>query len=250
MFLKSKTASINLLQFLLLLLAMAVILFFAVFGNFPPKPRTNIFSILYPKSKSLANETIPFVDLKVSYQGKFFDGGVDVLADDTPLTLSWKTEGNPSSCIGRVWGISAEDTSWKGPKDPNGGSFITSKLDKNNPYVYTIDCQNDQGDAIGDSVTINVGAKSSNLNPYITSLKLTSEDRKNKTIQFDWSSINTQTPYSVCVASGSWPTGYRNFANSTVSEQFQLNESKTYNYTIYCSNESFFTQNNLSIISQ
>lgn len=256
-----KVLSINLLQFIVLLFALGGISYLLIFSNF--QRRINIFGILYPKPKSLAKEelSIPSVDLKITYKDKAFDGIVNVSSSDTPLTLSWETQGSPTSCIGRVWGAGDEDMTWKGAKNPKGGQFITSKLNKNNPYVYTIDCKNDHGDAIGDSVTINVGATSVGINPYITGLNLTSQGKKSDsqlpiilsqgdTIQISWNSLNTKTPYSICIATGSWPTGYKNFANSNVSEQFTLDQSKIYKYTIYCSNESSYTQNIISIIAQ
>lgn len=255
-----KTLSINLLQFIILLIALSGISYILIFGDF--QKRISTFGILYPKPKSLAQDNlVPSVDLKATYKDKAYDGAVNVLSSDTPLTLSWETQGNPVSCIGRTWGVSDEDLSWKGAKDPKGGQSKTATLTKNNPYVYTIDCKNEKGDAFGDSVTINVEAANVNLIPYISGLTVSSQDQKydlqspivlpkGSLVQISWDSLNTKTPYSICVSTGSWPKGYKNFAHTKVFEQFTPDQSKTYSYTIYCSNESSYTQNSLSIIAQ
>lgn len=220
-----------------------------------------VFQAIYPKSRSLAdvNSLIPGVDLKVSYNNELTDGVVDTTIEKTPLTLKWETKGNPSSCVGRSWGTVDMDKTWDGPKDPKGGSFVTRKLNVNNPYVYSIDCFNSTGDSSGDSVTINIGAQPNSLVPYITSLKLVTSSgktydskevislNKNELFNIHWSSLNTDTPYSVCISSGSFPIGYKNVTASTVSDTYSVQTKKIHKFNVYCSNETSLTQNSLTI---
>lgn len=223
--------------------------------------RNEILSVLYPKPRSFASGEggVPSVDLKVVVDGTAYDGILNTPEKGGTYTLFWETKGNPSSCIGRVWGISASDDSFKGPKDVSGGSFTTAALDKNNPYVYTIDCQNENGDSEGDSVTINVGAASAKLDPFIVDFVVTTRGdnlsvespiaiQKGENVAIEWKSLNTATPYSICIATGSWPTGYRNLGGSTIGEEFIVADKKVYNYTIYCSNESSYTQKGVSFL--
>lgn len=253
----NESVRINLFQFSLFLALLGVLFIILTTSTFPFKNR--ILSAIYPKPKSLAvgESGVPQVDLKVVVDGKAYDGILNVPLTNSSYTLFWETKGNPTSCIGRVWGISDQDDSFKGPKGISGGRVQTKVLDKNNPYVYTIDCQNEAGDSTGDSITINVGALSSRLDPSITKLVVRTggnnltlaspiELSRGETITLEWQSSNTNTPYSVCIATGSWPTGYKNIGSSTIVENFILPDKKVYNYTIYCSNESSFTQRGVS----
>ena len=64
-----------------------------------------------------------------------------------------------------------------------------------------------------------------------------------------WSSLNTSTPYSICISSGSWPKGYKSIRNFKSTEELSIPASKVYKYTIYCSNENNFTQSSGVIIA-
>lgn len=250
---------INLFQFSLFLALLGVIFVILTTSTFPFKNK--ILSAIYPKQKSLAvgERVVPSVDLKVLVEGVAYDGVLNTTQKNTPYTLFWETSGNPTSCMGRVWGVSDEDDSFKGPKGISGGRVQTKVLDKNNPYVYTIDCQNDNGDSAGDSVTINVGAVSANLDPFITNFSVKRgennlnpaapiEVSQGETITIEWQSANTKTPYSVCVATGSWPTGYKNAGGLSILEDFILPDKKVYNYTIHCSNESSYAEKTVTFL--
>jgi len=175
--------------------------------------------------------------------------------------LTWQTKGDPKFCEGRAWGVKDFDKTWVGPKDPKSGSFITKLLNLNNPYVYSIDCFNNTGDSSGDSVTINIGAHPNFLTPYITSLKLMTVKgktfdssevislNKDDLFKVSWSSLNLDTPYSVCIASGSFPIGYKNISGSTVSDQYSIKTKKIHKFNVYCSNETSYTQNTLTIFA-
>ncbi|MBI2019969.1 hypothetical protein HYS94_00935 [Candidatus Daviesbacteria bacterium] len=249
--------TIYLWQLVLLLLVIFLTLFPVFYGS--PR-KTNIFNLFYAKPKSFAGEIniIPKVDLKVTYQGSSYDGTVNVTKEETPLVLSWTVEGNATSCIGRVGGSTTEDFSWKGSKDSAGGTFTTARLDQNNPYVYTIDCQNERGDAAGDSVVINVGALSQNTLPQLINLGIMVGDVKfdgqapieassGEIAQFNWTSLNTTTPYSICLSTGSWPTIYQYLGNNTISESFRLEQRKIYSYRIFCSNESSYLEKTIFV---
>ncbi|MDP3973241.1 MAG: hypothetical protein Q8P92_00215 [Candidatus Daviesbacteria bacterium] len=250
---------INLFQFSLFLALLGVVFVILTTSTFPFK--NEILSAIYPKPKSLAEEGVgvPSVDLKVIVDGTAYDGILNVPLENISYTLFWETKENPTSCIGRVWGVSDEDESFKGPKGPSGGRVQTKVLDKNNPYVYTIDCQNGNGDSSGDSITINVGVSGANFDPFITDFSvkrggnnLNSEVpiqvSAGESVSIEWKSSNTSTPYSVCVATGSWPTGYKNIGGATIVENFILPDKKVYNYAIYCSNESSYTQKGVTFL--
>lgn len=250
---------LNLLQFFLYIAALGVILILFVTSSFEFKSK--FLSFLYPKPNSFAADlgNIPSVDLKIIYNGEAYDGVLNVPPLKASYTLTWQVSDTAASCIGRVWGLSDMDETWKGEKDPAGGNFNTKILEKNNPYVYTIDCKNDNGDSLGDSVTINVGAQNTNTAPQLTDLKKVVAGQNldintpavasvGDILQFSWSSINTKTPYSICLATGSWPTVYKDTAFNTILENFQLDKSQTFNYTIYCSNEGGYVQKAMSVV--
>lgn len=247
-------------RFLILISTVGVLLFFLVINYFPFKDV--LLNALYPKSKSYAASKlkIPQVDLKIAENGVEFDGILN--SEDTrKYSLIWKIEGDAAGCVGRSWGISDSDESWNGTKDINSGSFTTKILDKKNPYVYSIDCQNAAGDAAGDSITINIGAKKNDQKIYLTQLEVSPKDKKAdnllnitlpklSSVNLQWSLINSQTPYAICVATGSWPAGFKNLSNNTIFETFTLDLAKVYTYTVYCSNEGSHTQNTAIIVSE
>ena len=165
------------------------------------------------------------------------------------MLIAWKTSGNPLSCAGRVWGSSGGDSGFEGPKDVAGGTYKTTELKRNGAYVYSIDCQNDKGDAAGDSVTVNVGADFLNFAPFITVLDVLLDGEKLDTnspiviplkskIKLIWESTNTSTPFSVCSATGSWPTNYQNIRNSKIEEELSFTNHKIYHFRVFCTNES------------
>lgn len=257
-----KTPSVNLLQFMLLISAMGMVLFILTSSTFSFKDA--ILGGIYKKPKIMAGEVGPQsnVSLMIKHQGKEYRGALNVPLTNSQYDLVWKTQGQINSCVGRVWGLSDMDEAFKGVKDPNGGNFITKNLSKNNPYVYSIDCKDNKGDVFGDSVTINVGAQGFGVNgPYLTDVKTVISGIEFKgsspvsteigsDIQIVWSSFNTKTPYSVCIATGTWPSVYKDLGNSTIYESFEMNEAKIYTYRIYCSNENSFTEENFAFFVQ
>lgn len=238
----------NLLLFLIS--SLGIIAFLLVTSLVPFKSK--LFSILYNKPLSQAAEgpSIPSVELLISNTS---DKVLNVNPQDTPVTLSWKTS-NVVSCIGRVWGLPEKDISFAGPKDPSGGSFQTSKLTKNNPYIYTIDCANEFGDAAGDGVVINVGALKNAQVPYITSFDVVRKNGEKldsaksmivapgEEIEIRWSTLNLSTPYSLCFATGSFPTQYLNVSRTEVVDKLLLADPKVYRYSLFCSNEAGITK--------
>jgi len=100
---------------------------------------------------------------------------------------------------------------------------------------------------------INVGAPTLGQFPYIASLEVRGSSgllNPDKPITFvpggemqiRWSALNLNTPYSVCLATGSWPTQYQNFGKSEVFEKFTLDIPKVYRYSLFCSNEAGITR--------
>lgn len=242
----------------ILIFVVGLLAFFAVSTLFQFNDK--LFQTLYVKKPSLAdvNAKIPAVDLKINYQNSLIDGVISI-SKRGQLELVWTVTGDPTYCIGRAWGIDDIDETWNGSKDITGGNFKTKKLTVNNPFVYSIDCSNQTGDSSGDSVTINVGAPVSELIPYLDKLKAQTPDgiihswdevislNQGEKIKINWSSLNTNTPYSICVSTGSWPTGYKGLSNSTIEEEFVIQTRKVHKFRVYCSNESLATENNLTI---
>ena len=234
---------------------LGIIVFLIVTSLFSFKNR--LFALLYAKPLAQAAEAsnTPTVTLKIEGMDSKV---VNTQTENTQLSISWESS-NVSSCVGRSWGFADKDQSWVGPKDPKG-TFTTAKLIKNNPYVYTIDCANEFGDAAGDSVTINIGAPPSFQKPYITLFEAQSEkgERLDTTkpvsislgekIKISWTTLNLSTPYSNCISQGSWPTQYQNASRVEVVEQFLIEQPKIYRYSLYCSNELDFSRKVLTII--
>lgn len=240
---------------MLLLSVLGIIIFLIATSLFPFKNR--LFALLYAKPLSQAAEpqNTPTVTLKIEGINSKV---ISTQTENTPLTISWKSS-NVTSCVGRSWGITDKDQSWRAPKNPNG-SFKTAKLTKNNAYIYTIDCVNQFGDAAGDSVTINIGSPSAFQKPYITSFEVYNlKGEKLDTtkpvsislgekVKISWTTLNLSTPYSSCIAQGSWPTQYQNADKVEVVEQFLIDQPKIYRYSLYCSNELDLANKNLTII--
>lgn len=249
LFLKSKSAII-----MILISSIGIVLFIGVTALFPFKSK--LFSLLYGKPISQAAEGpgIPSVELGIYEIGQKH---INLSRDKTSVKLVWKTT-NVKSCIGRSWGISDKDETWTGPKSTGGGSFDTANLTNNNAYIYTINCANEFGDSAGDAVVINIGASKSLQYPYITSFNVTVGGEKfdlskpvlvniGDNLKISWTNLNLSTPYSVCFASGSWPTIYQNSSKTEVVENFTLSEFKVYRYSLYCSNEAGITKKTVTL---
>ena len=247
-------------KFLLAIGSLGLIFFFLIASTAPLKDLT--LKTLFPKSFSRAQEIdkAPKVNLRISGKDIINERVINVSKDDFPITLIWTTSGNPESCSARSFGLSATDDLWAGSKNPQGGNFTINDLSTNNPYVYTIDCSNKDGDADGSSVTINVGAQDLTNAPYFSNFNLYLDDKEyllseplginvGDKLVTSWSSLNTSTPYSICISSGSWPKGYKSIRNFKSTEELSIPASKVYKYTIYCSNENNFTQSSGVIIA-
>lgn len=245
----------------LLLAAVGLLTYFIISATFTFENK--IFKSLFFKPRSFASElsSIPQVDLKIIYQDKSLDGALNLSSSDLPVSLSWTTTNNPTSCTGYSWGIHDQDNKWDGSKNPQGGTFTVENLSKANPYVYTINCTNFEGDGVGDSVSINIDAIPNLLPPYITSIKALNLKKtegksqpfivkKGEKVLIEWSSLNTATPYSICVSSGSWPVVYKYQIDNTVSEEFYISQSKIHQFNIYCSNETSSAHQNLTFVTQ
>ncbi|MBI2040405.1 hypothetical protein HYT18_05030 [Candidatus Microgenomates bacterium] len=248
-------------KFLLAIVVLGLIAFFLLSSTAPFKNTT--LKSLFPKQFSRASQIdkAPKVNLRIAGRDIISDRVINVSKDDFPITLIWTTAQTPQGCIGRSFGLTATDESWAGPKDVGGGSFTIQKLDVNNPYVYTIDCSNAEGEADGSSVTINVGAQNLTNAPYFPSFDLILNDKQFPSTQVldarvgdgltvSWNSLNTATPYSICISSGSWPKGYKSIKNFKSQEKLTITAEKIYKYTIYCSNEQDFTQDTAVIIAR
>lgn len=206
----------------------------------------NTFFQKEPSLASMGDKT-PKVDLKVLYKEQYYDGVINISENDSPLILKWSSSGGPKECSASSFGLIDKDEKWAGPKNISGGTARTKVLNKNNAYVYTIDCVNEFGDGFGDSITVNVGAKKNSLEPYISDFVVESEEgltfeqpeinikSGSKTYKFKWNKINLNTSYSICVSTGSWNNL---FNNSDDNFSVLLKDKKLYSFTLYCSNET------------
>lgn len=223
--------------------------------------KDKLFSESFKKDESYAAEieALPTVDLKIYYKDQVYDDLLSIPQLDSPVTLKWETKGDPDVCMGKSWGSDDIDTSWSGSKDPTGGQFVLTGLGKNNPYVYSINCSSKKGDALGDSVTVNLGTKKGFLSPSIASIKIkTDMDRivENPTtvnaedlndVDLSWTSLNTQTPYSICVTTGTWGVGYKN--GTTGDERaLDLPANKISRFRIFCSNETSTSESSVTFL--
>lgn len=243
-----------------LLFAIGLIIFFTIAFTFSFKEK--VFQAFFEKPFSFAqsSDDTPKVDLIAGVDDSFKRGVVNVENGKSNVTLKWKTENDPKDCSGRFWSNVKKSDSWQGAKNPRGGDYVIAESLKTGIYVYSINCSNEYGDASGSSVTINVGAKSSYLQPHITSFQASGDDSQqyelsslnevsqNTKIKIVWDSINTQTPYGVCVANGSWPTIYQNTGGAQIKESFTLERPKIYKYAIFCSNENGYGSQEISFI--
>lgn len=214
-----------------------------------------IFEVFFPKPRSQAQEveTTQKVGLKIFYKNKMNEGILNVAQNESAISLIWNTPENTTDCVGKSWGKNLTDQTWDGPKNPKGGSFEVRPISKNNPYVYTIICSNAFGELGSDAVTINVGAQRQTLTPYIVTFETVINGQKYPSniplevalgdkVNINWSSINTATPYSICVASGLINKNYKDSLNSQISEEWSINEKKIYRYSVFCSNEYSFSK--------
>ena len=242
-----------------LLFAIGLIIFFTVTFTF--SFRDKVFQAFFQRPFSLAQGTdnTPEVDLIAVVDESSIRGVVNVENGKSNIPLNWKTENNPESCTGRFWSNVKKDDPWVGAKDVKGGDYVIAESLQPGIYVYSIDCSNELGDSSGSNLTINVGGKQTNIQPHITSFRASggnsqfSLDEPNPVsrgteLKISWSAINTETPYGVCVANGSWPTIYKNTGNLEVRESFKLEKLKTYKYSIFCSNENGVDKQEISFI--
>lgn len=242
-----------------LLSAIGLIIFLTIAFTFTFKAK--VFQA-FKRPLSLAQEEVfpPKVDLIAGAMNSFRIGVLNVENGKSNITLRWKTENDPKICIGRFWSNVKSSDGWTGVKDVKGGTYTVTDNLQTGIYIYSIGCSNEFGDSAGSSITINVGAKQGSLQPHIVSFGVFSDNGQkydiNKQIQVSkdtglkiaWSSLNADTPYGICVASGSWPTIYKNSSQREISEEFVLDQAKVYQYKIFCSNEYGYDQRQVLFI--
>lgn len=246
---------------ILVLIASIGILAFLIIGSIF-QFQSGLFQYLFPKPRSNAStiDNTPQVILSVSYLGITRLGVINAPVNQKGLRINWTTTGNPDSCQGYSWGISEAEATWQGTKDTSGGSFEVPILTKTNPYVFAITCQNKNGDASGDAVTINVGGGDYLNAPFLTDFYLTSNDKQFNTntpfistvgdkINLYWTVQNINTPYSICVSLGSLPKSYSSKINILGEDFLEIKEPKIYKYTIFCSNENNFIKKTATIFA-
>lgn len=232
-----------------LLFAIGLIIFFTITFTFSFKDK--VFQAFFQRPFSLAadSDNTPKVDLTAAVDGSYKRGVVNVEKGKSNILLNWKTENNPESCTGRFWSNVKKNDSWVGAKDVKGGSYVIT--DSLNPgiYVYSLDCANEFGDSSGSSLTINAGGKQTYLKPHITDIQVSLDNtqinpgkpivvNRGTEVTITWSAVNMETPFGVCLATGSWPTIYKNAGNLQIKESFKLDKLKIYKYSIFCSNEN------------
>jgi hypothetical protein len=225
--------------------------------------KNSVLQNIFPKPHSKAEDVLksPKVELFLNYKGTRKTGVINLEKnDENPVYLSWETSGDPKYCYGWSSGKNFEDGSWEGEKDVNGGNFNLNKFTQTNAFVYSIECRNEYGDAEGDSVTINVGNQTQLLSPYFSSFEVYTANHQlfditkpvevtfNQDLNFQWDLLNTKTPFSVCVSTGSWPTRYRNTSAASLSQKQNITEKKIYRFTLYCSNEKDSVKKSVTII--
>lgn len=244
----------------LLLFAIGLIIFFTVTFTFSFKDK--VFQAFFQRPFSFAQSAdgTPKVDLIAGVDNSFKRGVVNVENGKSNISLKWKTENTPQTCIGRFWSNLKKSDPWVGVKNTKGGDYLITDSLQTGIYVYSIDCSNEFGDATGSNITINVGAKPSYLQPHITSFQVFGDDNyqyspgkpnvvsQNTKLNITWTSINMETQYGICVADGSWPTIYKNTGNLQIKESFTLELLKIYNYSIFCSNENGYDRQEISFI--
>lgn len=244
-----------------LLFAIGLLIFFTISFTFTFKEKVFKAFFQRPFSFALEEDDTPKVELIAGIDNSFKRGVVNVENGQSNISLKWKVENDPTSCAGKFWSeAKQEDPSWSGPKNIKEGDYLITEPLQTGIYVYSITCSNQSGDSAGSNLIINVGAKPNRLQPHIASISVTDEDGKqleidklnqvdqNSKINISWSSINTETPFGICVASGSWPTVYKNTANLQIKEVFSLDKAKIYKYSIFCSNENGYETKEISLM--
>lgn len=195
---------------------------------------------------------VPSVDLKINYAGVTTDDDyVNINTGDThPIELTWTTTGNPTSCTARTLWSGGADPNWSGTKGQSG-TFNVTGLSFGKAYVYTLDCSNEFGDAAGDSVTINMGVDPISVTTQppigISLLKVVTPDgvehnwddpnitaSVGSNVTVKWETVNSETDYSVCVSSGSWPAQRTGSGNVSLP----ISSNKIHQFNIFCSNEA------------
>lgn len=245
-----------------LLFAIGLLIFFTITFTFSFKEK--VFRSFFEKPFSFAMDegNSPMVELTAGVDNLDRSGVVNIDNIQPKIVLKWKTGNLPGGCFGRFWSDSRESDQWTGPKDPKGGEYALAETLTAGINLYSINCSNEFGDSSGSTVVINAGAKNSNLEPRITSFQATGEDNKQyepsklnvvragTVIKISWSGINLATRYGVCIANGSWPTVYKDIQNKQIKEEFRLEKGKTYQYSIFCSNESGYDSQSISFIAR
>lgn len=242
-----------------LLSAIGLLLFLTV--TFTYSFRDKVFQAFFQRPLSFAQtaDDTPTVELVAGSNNIFRRGFINVENNKSNIVLKWKTNKSPKSCAGRFWSNVKNSDPWAGEKNIKGGEYVVADQLQTGIYVYAINCLNESGDASGSSVTINVGAKSNYLQPHITSFLASSGDqqyelgklnevKQNTKVAINWAGLNTGTAFGICVANGSFPTIYQNTGNFQVNESFTLDKRKIYKYSILCSNENGFDNQEISFM--
>jgi hypothetical protein len=254
----SKTTTKLRFNLLLTITAIGLIAFLFITTFIPFKNQQ--FSGLFPKSRSHASniDQTPKVSLQIFSGNISRSGVVNLTGAESDLNLSWNVGQNPDSCFGQSFTPDGKDKDWDGVKDVKGGDvLLTNSFSKKGVYLYAISCANTFGDSDGDALVINVGASKNLLEPYITSLSVTSPNLKeegatvssilNDSVTIEWSTLNTASAYSICAALGSWPHIFTGKADLLNKQYFTLSEKKAYKYTLFCSNENSISKKTLTI---
>lgn len=242
-----------------LLSAIGLLIFFAITFTFSFKDK--VFQAFFQRPFSFAQSTddIPAVDLIAGTGNTFRRGVVNIESNKSNILLKWKATKSPTQCRGRFWSNVKKSDAWTGEKDVKGGEYMISEVLPAGVYVYSINCSNEFGDATGSSVTINAGSKPSYIKPYLISFQASTDSRpydltkpnqvsRNTKIEINWSGLNMTSPYTVCVANGSWPTIYHDTRNLEIKESFVLDQPKIYKYSLFCSNENGYATQEVSFV--
>lgn len=221
--------------------------------------KDSLFVSLFPKQRSHANtiDQSPKVTLQLNSRNIIRQGVVNLVGGEPDLKLSWSVSQNPVSCVGQSYTPAGQDAAWDGQKDIKGGELmLTTNFPKKGVYLYAISCANSFGDSDGDVLVINIGSASNLVEPYITSFSATTGNQTsensvlyanlNDSVAINWATLNTNSPYSICVTVGSWPQIFKN-GQQSYHQELVLNERKAYKYTLFCSNENTFTKKTLTI---
>lgn len=250
----------NVVSAYFLLSAIGLLIFFTITFTFSFKDK--VFQTFFQRPLSFAQEAnyVPKVELIAQLGNSFKAKVFNIDKGKQSIILKWKTEESPTSCTGSFWSNVKKSDEWAGPKNVKGGDFTITDDFQTGIYIYSINCANEYGDSLGSSIVINVGAKRNNLQPHLVSFQVRDREGnlidtaqpkqiiKNTNLRISWSAMNTDTFYGICVASGSWPTVYRDMGRSQVNETFTLDKAKIYQYQILCSNEYGYNQHKVSFV--